>query len=124
MWLRDQNIAHACQQVHAYTSMVTLKELILKRPLLKEDCLNLLLSFSTHEKSEVIISIIYESSSYIFITWACKLAQRVAFPRMMVKATVIVRRVRNPACTATKCPWKPALYKCQSAPDAHAYCTT
>ena len=46
----------------------------------------------------------------------CKLAQRVAFLRTTVKATVVTCRVRNPACTTTKRPWEPALYKWSKRP--------
>ena len=46
----------------------------------------------------------------------CKLAQRVAFLRTTVKATVVTCRVRNPACTTTKRPWELALYKWPKRP--------
>ena len=37
--------------------------------------------------------------------------------------TVVTCRVWNPACTTTKRPWEPALYKWSKRPDAHAYGT-
>ena len=50
------------------------------------------------------------------LTYWCKLAQRVAFLRTTVKATVVTCRVRNPACTSTKRPWESALYKWSKRP--------
>ena len=43
-------------------------------------------------------------------------SQRVAFLRTTVKATVVTCRVRNPACTTTKRPWEPVLYKWSKRP--------
>ena len=51
-----------------------------------------------------------------FTNLGCKLAQRVAFLRTTVKATVVTCRVRNPACTAVKRPWEPGLYKWSKRP--------
>ena len=36
--------------------------------------------------------------------------------RTTVKATFVTFRVRNPACTTTKRPWEPALYKWSKRP--------
>ena len=49
-------------------------------------------------------SLMEEVSHTISAIMGCKLAQRVAFLRMTVKATVVMCRVRNPACTTTKLP--------------------
>ena len=46
----------------------------------------------------------------------CKSAQRVAFLRMTVKATVVTCRVQNPACTAIKNPWEPGPCKWSKHP--------
>ena len=45
----------ACAQNRIYLGMTTIKDLILKRPNLKTEFLDILLNFTSHEKAEVVL---------------------------------------------------------------------